>query len=161
MKAGEAWTRAADIAFSASISLAIDGPLFGRKAIGSMFICVACHRMSENVHKGDKMKKQTVDPLIFSYYISWWFWVTCTCPRSLVFACLLETPDISEGELRQTVTVGSYKVLQNAEGCAVICFCPWQKGEPSWKRFLQFPGLKKPKEDFHIIFNLAARLSSC
>lgn len=146
MKAGEAWTRAAAIAFSASVSLAIDGPLFGRRAIGSMFICVACHRMSENFHKGGKMKKQTMDPLIFfSYYISWWFWVTCTCPRSLVFACLLETPDISEGELRQLLleAIKCYRMLRD-----VLLFVSAhdRKGNLPEKGFYNFLGWKNPRK---------------
>lgn len=53
MRAGEAWTRAEAIAFSASMSPVIDGPLF-EKTMGSVFTNIACHRISENFCVGGK-----------------------------------------------------------------------------------------------------------
>ena len=54
MRPGEAWTRAEAIDFSASMSPAIDGPLFEKKSVGSVFTNIACHRISENFCEGGK-----------------------------------------------------------------------------------------------------------
>jgi len=55
MRAGEACTRAEAIAFSASMSPAIDGPPFEKKkTMGSVFTNIACHRISENFCVGGK-----------------------------------------------------------------------------------------------------------
>ena len=77
MRPGEAWTRAEAIDFSASMSPAIDGP-------HQWVLCLQTQLVMEyqRTFVKEVNEEETMEPLIFfSYYISWWFWGTYTCPR--------------------------------------------------------------------------------
>lgn len=123
MRAGEAWTRAEAIAFSASMSPAIDGPLFEKK---QWVLCLQTQLVIEYQRTFVQEVNEEADHGAPDILLLLPFLVVLGEHKHV-----LDIADVSEGKLRQTVTVRSQKVLQNAEGRAVVCFFLLQKGKPS------------------------------
>ena len=124
MRAGEAWTRAEAIAFSASMSPAIDGPPFEKKK--QWVLCLQTQLVIEYQRTFVQEVNEEADHGAPDILLLLHFLVVLG-----EHTHVLDIADVSEGKLRQTVTVRSQKVLQNAEGCAVVCFFLLQKGKPS------------------------------